>query len=204
MPDLVQELNSLDFSVYIGGPLQAAIKAQQDASMSQVEFIKAVGFQPDPASNPGAPKPPMIRYVDFAYAKSKPNPNFGSTSTTLPPGTNTTSPTLTENTTLKVPFITMLTMPAIRIEEITIDFNAKLSSVETKNVASEFNVSAELGINFRRVNFKATTSYKRTANTGSSVEKTYSLAVHVRAVNDELPAGLDRLLNLLEDSIKAG
>lgn len=39
MANLVQELNSLDFSVYIGSPMQTAIKAQHDASMSQVNFI---------------------------------------------------------------------------------------------------------------------------------------------------------------------
>ena len=45
MPNLVQELNSLDFSVYIGGPMQAAVQAQHAASMSQVSFIQAVGFE---------------------------------------------------------------------------------------------------------------------------------------------------------------
>ena len=46
MSNLVQELNSLDFSVYIGGPLQAAVDAQHAASMSQVNFIQQVGFEP--------------------------------------------------------------------------------------------------------------------------------------------------------------
>ena len=51
MPNLVQELNSLDFSVYIGGPLQAAVQAQHAASMSQVNFIKEVGFEKDSNCN---------------------------------------------------------------------------------------------------------------------------------------------------------
>ena len=95
----------------------------------------------------------------------------------------------------------MLTIPALRIEEITIDFNAKLTSTETSNVSSEFAASAELGINYKVVNFKATASYKRTSTSGTSVEKTYNLVVHVRAVNDEIPAGLYRILTMLEDSI---
>jgi hypothetical protein len=95
----------------------------------------------------------------------------------------------------------MLTIPALRIEEITIDFNAKLTSTETANVSSEFAASAELGIKYMFVNFKATASYKRTSSSGTSVEKTYNLAVHVKAINDELPAGLDRILTMLEDSI---
>src|SRR5690606_4379486 len=102
---------------------------------------------------------------------------------------------------IKVPFLTMLTIPALRIEEITIDFNAKLTSTETSNVSSEFAASAELGINYKIVNFKASASYKRSSTRGVSVEKTYNLGVKVTALNDEIPAGLDRILTMLEDSI---
>jgi hypothetical protein len=50
--NLVQELNSLDFSVYIGGPLQAAVKAQHDASISQVTLLKKWVSLPEPADSP--------------------------------------------------------------------------------------------------------------------------------------------------------
>ncbi|MBP6751217.1 MAG: DUF2589 domain-containing protein, partial [Xanthomonadaceae bacterium] len=72
MPNLVQELNSLDFSVYIGGPLQAAVQALNAASMAQVSFIKEVGFE----TVGGEEK---LRYVDFEYKKSVPNPDFDNT-----------------------------------------------------------------------------------------------------------------------------
>jgi len=199
MPNLVQELNSLDFSVYIGGPLQAAVQAQHAASMSQVSFIRAVGFEED---NGGK----KLRYVDFEFSKSVPNPHVGKTAQQLqdeglPANTNTTDAFLSSDVSIKVPFLTMLTIPALRIEELTIDFNAKLTSTETSNVSSEFAASAELGINYKIVNFKASASYKRSSNRGVSVEKTYNLGVKVTAQNDELPAGLDRILTMLEDSI---
>lgn len=213
MPNLVQELNSLDFSVYIGGPLQAAVQAQHAASMSQVSFIQAVGFEDDPTSTT-TPKAQKLRYVDFAYSKSVANSDFGKTldqlkeegrvdssATTIPTTINVTDKFIENNVTIKVPFLTMLTIPALRIEDITIDFNAKLTSTETASVSSEFAATAELGINYKIVNFKATASYKRTAASGTTVEKTYNMGVHVKAVNDELPAGLDRILTMLEDSI---
>lgn len=190
MPNLVAELNSLDFSVYIGGPLQAAVQAQHAASMSQVSFIQEVGFETVNNTT-------KLRYVDFAYQKSVPNPEF---KTDQPEGANNLKFVET-SVTIKVPFLSMLTIPALRIEELTIDFNAKLTSTETANVSSEFAASAELGINYKIVNFKATASYKRTSTRGTSVEKTYNLGVRVTAVNDELPAGLDRILSMLEDSI---
>jgi Protein of unknown function (DUF2589) len=181
MPNLVQELNSLDFSVYIGGPLQAAVQAQTAASMAQVQFIKEVGFEEDTNGDL------KLRYVDFTYEKLVANPNTGAIEPT--------------NVTIKVPFLTMLTLPALRIDEVIIDFNAKLTSTETANVSSEFTGSASLGIKFKVVNFKASASYKRTSSRGSATERTYNLGVKVTAVNDELPAGLDRILTLLENSI---
>ncbi|MGB0788738.1 MAG: DUF2589 domain-containing protein, partial [Marinirhabdus sp.] len=79
MPNLVPELNSLDFNVYIGGPLQAAIQAQTAASMATVNFIQEVGFESD--GDPATADP--LRYVDFAYEKSVPNPHFGKTAAQL-------------------------------------------------------------------------------------------------------------------------
>lgn len=199
MPDLVQELNSLDFSVYIGGPLQAAVQAQHAASMSTVKFIQEVGFEEVSGTK-------KLRYVDFAYSKSVPNPDFGKTQEQLtaegkPTTTDVTTKFNESNVTIKVPFLTMLVIPALRIDELTIDFNARLTSTETSNVSSEFAASAELGINYKFVNFKATASYKRTSTAGSSVEKSYNIIVHVKALNDEIPPGLDRILTMLEDSI---
>jgi Protein of unknown function (DUF2589) len=206
MPNLVQELNSLDFSVYIGGPLQAAVDAQHAASMSQVNFIKEVGFITTAAN--AAATPPVLastdlRYVDFKYKKRVPNPNFGKLpAEAVPAGANVTNEFLDQEITIKVPFLTMLTIPALRIEEINIDFNAKLTSVETSAASSEFAGSAELSAKFWKVKFKASASYKRSTSSTTNVEKTYNLGVRVRAVNDELPAGLDRILTMLEDSIR--
>lgn len=203
MPNLVQELNSLDFSVYIGGPLQAAVDAQHAASMSQVNFIKEVGFVP----NQDPDEPSDLRYVTFTYSKSVPNPHFGKTTEQLTAeGLSTTTTNVTDEfisaeVNIKVPFLTMLTIPALRIDEVNIDFNAKLTSVETTNVTSEFAASASISGRFWKVNFKASASYKRTSSSTSTTERTYNLGVRVRAVNDEIPAGLERILNMMEESI---
>ncbi len=95
--------------------MQAAVKAQHDASISQVNFIKEVGFVPAVAASGTTPaSPAQLRYVDFNYQKSIPNPDYPATSGSLPLKETTVN--------LKVPFLTMLTIPAIRIDEVTIDF----------------------------------------------------------------------------------
>ena len=73
--------------------------------------------------------------------------------------------------------------------------------MQALKVSGKFAASASLGINYKIVNFKASASYQRTSSRGEKVEKSYSLNVKVHAVQDELPAGLDRVLTLLEDSI---
>lgn len=179
MADLVSELNSLDFSVYIGGPLQAAVNAQNAASLAQVDFIKSVGFKEASSSTPNSQ--PELTYVDFEFQS-------------VADGTTGTRK-------IKVPLLTMLNVPSIRIEEITIDFNAKLTSVETKNTNTVVGTDVTTNAGIKLASLKVSASYKKTTNTGSNVEKTYTMAVHVRAVNDELPAGLDRILALLESEI---
>ena len=66
---------------------------------------------------------------------------------------------------MRAPLISMLTIPSIRIEEMTIDFNAKLSSVETAD--SSVTAKADLSVGFsyaKMVNLKASASYQKTIN----------------------------------------
>ena len=188
MSQLVKELNNLDFSSYIGGPLQAAISAQTSAALATVDFIQKVGFTFKSETVNGVPTMVVddIKYVTFNYKKTDPSVQQGWSEYTL-----------------KVPFLTMVPIPYIRIDEITIDFSAKLTSCETSDYSSEWGLNVETGVNFGRMfNFKAAASYKSKSSSGSEVNRSYDLMVHVRAVSEEIPAGLDRILRLVESEIK--
>lgn len=112
---------------------------------------------------------------------------------------------------LEVPILTMLPIPFIRIEETTIDFNAKINSVEEKKTDETLKVDASVDAKVRypplfsvaTVNLKVSTSYQKNTQSGSKVDRTYSMAVHIRATQDEMPAGTEKMLGLLEDAIKA-
>ena len=110
-----------------------------------------------------------------------------------------------QNMQLEVPILTMLPVPFIRIDETTIDFNAKINSIESRNVETEFGIKGDLTIKQRwpsgSAKLKVSASYKRKSQQGSNIEKTYSMAVHVRAVQDEMPAGMEKLLGILENAI---
>ena len=68
--DFAAELGSIDFAKIIGGPLDACVKAQNNASISTVSFINEVGFV-------GAGPNKELRMVDFSYKKTVPDTSEG-------------------------------------------------------------------------------------------------------------------------------
>ena len=186
-----QELSSIDFQSMIGGPLNAVIKAQAQSAQTSVDFIKSVGF--DPPDNKGIPgKPTMVTFTYDKPIESKDDK-----------GKITITPTPFS---LTVPILTMLPIPFIRVEEVTIDFNAKINSVVESTTTSSSELNAALGVKAGwgpvSAELKCSYSSKKSTSSADKTERTYSLIIHVRAIQDELPSGMDKLLSILENSIK--
>ena len=206
MPTPGQELSSIDFESMIGGPLLAVINAQAQAAMSTVNFIKEVGFKKETtdqnAGSDTSTKEPI--YVSFKYPKE-----IAPYQPAVPAsGTNAGTPAVPakyEIQELKVPILTMLPIPFIRVDLTTIDFNAKINSVEYRKTDTSLKVDASLeakaGWLWGSAKLKVSTSYQKTTQQGNTVDRTYSLAIHVKAVQDEMPAGMEKLLSILEGVI---
>lgn len=181
MPDPTpgQELSALDFSSMIGGPLVAVVNAQAQSAMTSVDYIKGVGFKDNA---------PIM--VSFGYTKQVPQAD-GSTKA--------------QNFTLSVPILTMLPIPFIRVDKTTVDFNAKIVSTQFAKTNTSLGLDAELqakaGYGPFSASLKVNFSYKKTTEQGSNVERTYNMGVHVEAVQDEMPAGTEKLLTILENTI---
>ncbi|WP_294284305.1 DUF2589 domain-containing protein [uncultured Chryseobacterium sp.] len=185
--DFAAELGSIDFATIIGGPLDACVKAQSNASISTVNFIKEVGFET-------VDNEQKLRMAEFKYKKMGPNPDFD------PEKDEDEKDNPKEkmnDVQISVPFISLLNVPAFRIETCEVDFNVKLNSTYTKDVSDEFGIKAGASGGFGPVKFNVDVSYKRSSATGIKVEKEYSLGVKVKATNDEMPAGLEKVLGLL-------
>jgi len=229
MPNPGQELSSIDFESMIGGPLVAVINAQAQAAMSTVNFIKEVGFKKpsaeEDAGGDTTTEEPI--YVTFKYPKelSPYQPAIGDVNnpSALPPY-NAGPPVVGdpafpdgrpayvapvaavyETQELQVPILTILPIPFIRIDLTTIDFNAKINSVEYRKTNTNLKVSASLeakaGWLWGSAKLKVSTSFQRTTQQGNTVNRTYSLAIHVKAVQDEMPAGMEKMLGILEGAI---
>ncbi|MFX1476744.1 MAG: DUF2589 domain-containing protein [Promethearchaeota archaeon] len=192
MPNPGDELSSLDFEALIGGPLIAVINAQAQAAISSVNFIKTVGFKEKTGGGVDydAQETEEPIYVKFKYDKEKPG-----------------EPGIYEPHILEVPLLTMLPIPFIRMDTTTIDFNAKITSVQYRKTDTSLKIDASLeakaGWFFGSAKLKVSSSFKRTTTQGMNVERTYSMNVNVRAVQDEMPAGMERILGILEGAIKS-
>jgi hypothetical protein len=195
----VEELRQIPFSQLIGAPLKAAVEAQALAAQSTIEFIQKVGFK-NPAG-PGGEQDILfadqgadaaageVRSVTFTYQKRDENDAEATFQ-------------------LTVPLLSISPIPYIRIDEMTIDFNCKLTDSVERNVSDDFTLTATVGGTYGafwsplKIDARVTSTYNRKSGTTERATRDYSMEIHVRAVQDEMPAGLSRVLDMLEASIK--
>ena len=218
MPAPGQELASIDFESMLGGPLVAVVNAQAQAAMSTVNFIKEVGFKKqaaeDLAGADGGTEDPI--YVTFKYPKElspyQPTiPAIVANPAAIPPVLAQAEvpavPAVYETQQLTVPVLTMLPVPFLRVDLATIDFNAKINSVEYRKTDTSLKVDAQTeakaGWLFGSAKLKVSSSFQRTTSQGNTVDRTYSLAVHIKVVQDEIPAGMEKVLSILEGAISS-
>jgi len=210
MPTPGQELSSIDFESLIGGPLVAVVHAQAQAAMSTVNFVKEVGFKKSSDSQSAGSDTSTDEpiYVTFKYPKeiSPYQPAVAADNAAKPPvAAKAAVPASYEMQQLQVPALALLPIPFIRVEEATVDFNAKINSVEYRKTDTSLGIDASLeasaGWLWGSAKLKVSSSYKSTTSSGSSVDRTYTMAVHVRAVQDEMPAGMEKVLSILQAAI---
>ena len=116
-------------------------------------------------------------------------------------------PAVFQDMKIEVPILTILPIPFIRVEEATIDFNAKINAIETRSQSSDLAIGGNLEVKQRwpggSAKLNVSCSYKKTTASGSNVERTYSMHIFVRASQDEMPAGMEKLLGIPEGAMRS-
>lgn len=171
---------ALPMEQIIGGPLQAVIKAQTMAASETANFINNVGLVVKDGNK-------VAQTVEFSFERKVPKEDGSGIDT--------------ESVTLNVPLLTIVPVPFIRVEEATIDFECKVSSSTLDTSSHDFGVevSASGKVWGVRLSVKASYSYQKTHK--EQVDKSATLRVHVKAVQDDMPAGLSRILDILETAV---
>lgn len=195
-PRAVRELREIPFGFLIGQPLKAAIEAQALAARTTIEFIEKVGFIPqdnaqamlfrDEAIDADAG---TVRNVTFRYSKRDEN-------------------NIRSDHTLSVPILSIVPIPVLRIDEVTIDFTAKLTDTVESTAKTDFSLQADANGNFKSwwspvsLEFRTSVKYDQSNTSAARYSRDYTMSIHVRAVQDDMPAGLSRILDILESSIR--
>ena len=134
-------LRSLPFGRIISGPMVAAIQAQALAAQSTVNFIKEVGFKRTDANAAAGETADAagdigeIRNVTFKFKRKTSDGSSAS---------GTTSGAGEEVVELTVPLLTIVPIPYIRIDEMTIQFTANITEQqEFKTAFTEAGITYE-------------------------------------------------------------
>lgn len=197
MSRAVQELRQIPFAHLIGAPMKAAIEAQALAAQSTIEFIHKVGFKQDLGGADGDlffedtendADAGELRNVTFTYQKLDENEDEQTFS-------------------LTVPLLSIVPIPHIRIDEMTIDFKAKLTDAVQRKTSSSFQLNSSVSGKYSsfwspiKLEFRVSSTYKTNSSRVAAQKREYSMDIHVRATQEEIPQGLSKILDILEDVI---
>lgn len=192
----VAELRQIPFGYLIGAPLKASIQAQALAAKTTIEFIEKVGFVPsdteqdmlfiDESKDADAG---VVRNVTFSYKKIDENGDE-------------------KDVELTVPILSIVPIPYIRLDEVTIDFTAKLTDTIQHTTKANFKLDSSIKGKYKSwwspisMEFRTSMSYETAKTTAARYTREYTMNINARAVQDDMPAGLSRILDLLEQTIK--
>lgn len=185
------DLAAIDFSAILGGPMTAAINAQAQSAMVTLEFINSVGFQ---SGGDGGGTTLKANEVDFTYSKS------------IPAKDGTVSQ---QTSSLTVPILSIVPIPFIRVQQLSVDLNVKLNSVQKASTSNSIVTNTNITPNgflsfFSPVKFSTTIVSKNESRTSSTITESYDLSVKMLAVQDQMPGGLAKVLQILQDSMDGG
>lgn len=174
-------LNGIDYSALIGGPLEAAVKAQAMAARSTWEFIQQVGLNGDGVNREAI-------NVSFLYQKD------GEMVRLIVP-------------ILVIVPIPMIVVDEVNVEfKASINASASNSTEEAQSeqIAGELEAEGKIGWGPFSLSAKVKASYsskkdsKATQDSRYSVEYTQDVRVH--ATQADMPAGLSTVLNILTNA----
>lgn len=192
MANIPAELRALPLGHLIGSPLKAAIESQALAAMTTVKFIREVGLK-ESAGGAGteAGGPTEAVTVDFKYTRYIETRDQAAGTTTITP----------QAVTLTVPILSIVPIPYIRISDMTIDFEFQIKDTETTNTSSEMTANVKAKASYWFFSVEVNASYTNKSETKRSTDRSTTFRIHVNAVQDEVPGGLGKVLDLLQAAI---
>ncbi len=177
-----EQFKGLPMESLIGGPLQAACKANLMLAKTTADYINAVGFEPAAADGtPGA-----VRNVDFQFER----PNQGADGKIV-----------MEEVHVRVPMLAIVPIPNLQVDtvDVVFDMEVKSSTSDSESSDTEASLDAHAKVGWGPFSCDVqihgkTSSHKEHSRTSDNSAK-YHVEVH--ASNAGTPEGLSRVLDMM-------
>lgn len=214
--DATQLMGQIPFGAILSAPLMAAVSAQAAAAQACVDFIKSVGLD-----NDGKVKSTQFKFVRSvtpppdaeAKARAALNPPVKAGDQLTDDQQRQVAEAIQKQsssmTLLEVPNLSMLPIPFIRIDNLTIAMKTSVTATTESSQTTSANKTLEgkadgsVGWGPVKVGFSGGISSKKdstaTSTSKYSVEQTIDVNIH--ATQDDMPAGLAKVLNILVENI---
>jgi len=182
MASVADKFQGLPIEELIAAPLRAACDAQRDLAHSAFEFMTKIGFEEGKDGKPGE-----ARLLKFALERPVLD-----------------DPGATSKIEVRAPFIGLVPIPALLVDDVQIDFQMEVTDTATsKNstageATSEASYKAFMGKAKINIGGKVTSSRENTRSTN----QTAKYQVHVSARQQQPPEGLARLMDILASTVE--
>ena len=126
-----------------------------------------------------------IRTINFAYDQQ----------------VQTETGTSYNNHNVTIPLMAMVPIPYLRIDTMDLDFSVKLTGVEKTAQVDRFSAKARAGYGGKKFGVTAAFAHRSSKGQSKQISRSYSLQVKVRASQGEMPVGVERMINLMDNLI---
>lgn len=174
-------LKPLTFEQLVSAPLRGLVLGQEAATQATADFISKLGFE---SGAPGSV--PTARTLEFEYVHPVPDP--------ANPGSAIDTPTR-----LRVPLLTLLSVPNLRIAEAHVAFGANIVGTKTVRTPKRAVVLDSDRTVRDHVSTQLIATYApAVAGPG---EPSPTVTINIKVITEEPSEGLARVLSALADSI---
>jgi hypothetical protein len=184
MPDnnnVADKFRGLPIAELIAAPLKAVCDSQRQLAASTYDYIMQIGFNHEKEKNPSP------RLVEFDLERPL------KTGGTVKIG-------------VQAPFLGLVPIPAMMVNEVNIDFQMEVTDTETtkSNTASDATVSvdASYGFLFAKANVKMSGKVSSSRENTRTTNQTAKYQVHVVARQQQPTEGMSKLMDILSSCVE--
>lgn len=195
VPAMGDQFKGLPMADLIGGPLMAASDAQVKLANATADFIKVIGFLPPTDAQAQASGVGDVRtaYFKFRRAKALLEP--------LPAGESAPM----EDVEMNIPLLAIVKVPSLSINTVDVVFDMEVKNSETSkesfDASAKMEAQAKIGWGPVSVSVNISGSVSSHKENTRSTDQSAKYHVEVHAVDNGMPEGLARVLDIMHSAI---